>query len=288
VRWREKDGRRPRRIFADKALAERLVAEKRSAQAGKKRRPRGAKRPGGATLADYFATGYGPKIGRSRKSKRKVAPSTRESRENVWKHWIEPRLGQVRIRNITPADVEALLKTITHAGLGTDGTYPVDEAGNERKPHHSWTNGLAVEEPSDVVQESVSEIRHILRQGDRYLLELRHQGSLYRSARRPGLLRTTALVASCEPTASVAWEAKKKFDEITEAISQAGDRHPELHEGETPQWWKDMLNYKLEVKNNTLQLVAAKDTRTPRRGRVGDTATARRRWSAWSTATRST
>jgi hypothetical protein len=74
VRWREKDGRRPRRIFADKALAERLVAEKRSAQAGKKRRLRGAKRPGGATLADYFATGYGPKIGRSRKSKRKVAP----------------------------------------------------------------------------------------------------------------------------------------------------------------------------------------------------------------------
>ncbi len=30
VRWREKDGRRPRRILADKALAERLVAEKRS------------------------------------------------------------------------------------------------------------------------------------------------------------------------------------------------------------------------------------------------------------------
>jgi len=44
VRWRERDGRRLRRIFADKALAERLVAEKRSAQAGKKRRPRGAKR----------------------------------------------------------------------------------------------------------------------------------------------------------------------------------------------------------------------------------------------------
>lgn len=143
VRWREKDGRRPRRILADKALAERLVAEKRSAQAGKKRRPRGVKRPGGATLADYFATGYGPKIGQSRKSKRKIAPSTRESRENAWKHWIEPHLGHVPIRNITPADVEALLKAITHAGLGADGTYPVDEAGNERKPHHSWTNGLA-------------------------------------------------------------------------------------------------------------------------------------------------
>jgi len=143
VRWRE-DGRRPGRSFGpnDKALAERFASEKRAAQVGKTRRPRARKQPGGGTLADYFTTGYGSKIGQSRTSKRTVTASTRESRENAWKHWIEPNLGQMPIRNITPADVEGLLKLITHAGLGPDGKFARDVDGDIVLPHPSWTNGL--------------------------------------------------------------------------------------------------------------------------------------------------
>lgn len=69
-------------------------------------------------------------------------------------------------------------------------------------------------------------------------------------------------------------EASKKFaNDIATAITTAFD-NPEAWEGQTPQWWSDMKKYKWTVSNNTLQLMEA-DTRSQRRGRVGDTSTSR-------------
>lgn len=69
-------------------------------------------------------------------------------------------------------------------------------------------------------------------------------------------------------------EASKKFaNDIATAITTAFD-NPEAWEGQTPQWWSDMKKYKWTVSNNTLQLVEG-DTRSQRRGRVGDTSTSR-------------
>ena len=147
VRWRDGE-RRPSRSFSskDKPLAERLVAELRAKQSDKVRRKRTKKQPGGATLAEYFAKGYGTKIAYSRETKKEIGPSTRESRLNAWNHWINPHLGHMPIRNITPADIEALLKMITHNGLDANGKLTVDQNGNAQKPHPSWKNGHAAAE----------------------------------------------------------------------------------------------------------------------------------------------
>jgi len=70
-------------------------------------------------------------------------------------------------------------------------------------------------------------------------------------------------------------EAERSFaNEIANAITTAFDNKPEIFEGEAPQWWGDMKNYKWQATGNTLQLIAM-DTRSPRRGRVGDTPTSR-------------
>lgn len=70
-------------------------------------------------------------------------------------------------------------------------------------------------------------------------------------------------------------EAEKRFaGEIAHAITTAFDNKPEIFEGEAPQWWGDMKKYKWQAKDNTLQLVEG-DTRTSRRGRIGDTSTSR-------------
>ena len=147
VRWRE-GKRRPSRSFSakDKPLAERLVAELRAKQSGKTRRKRAKKQPGGATLSEYFTKGYAAKIGYSRETKKEIGASTRESRLNAWNHWVKPHLGHMPIRNITPADIEGLLKAITHAGRDEDGKFAVDQDGNALKPHPSWKNGRAAAE----------------------------------------------------------------------------------------------------------------------------------------------
>lgn len=69
-------------------------------------------------------------------------------------------------------------------------------------------------------------------------------------------------------------EAKKYFNELANSIRAAFDAKQEPWEGDAPAWWSDMKKYKWTVSNNTLQLVGG-DTRTPRRGRVGDTSTSR-------------
>jgi integrase len=144
LRWRDGDKRRSRSFAAsEKGLAERQLTEVRSAQSTKTRRPRSRKKQGGATLTEYFTACYASKIGISRESKKRVEPSTRESRENAWNTWIKPNMGDLPIRNITPADVESFLKAITHHGLDINGEFPVNDDGVVVKPQASWTNGHA-------------------------------------------------------------------------------------------------------------------------------------------------
>jgi hypothetical protein len=64
LRWRDGDKRRSRSFAAsEKGLAERLLAEVRSAQSTKTRRPRSRKKQGGATLTEYFTACYASKSG---------------------------------------------------------------------------------------------------------------------------------------------------------------------------------------------------------------------------------
>jgi integrase len=144
VRWRE-GAKRPGRSFGpdEKPLAERFAAERRAVQGGKTRKPRkSTRKPAGRTLADYFVKGYATKITLSRKTQKKTSPSTLATRESVWTAWVQPHLGARPLRAITPADVEAFYKKITHTGRDADGNFLLDEDGEPILPHPGWTNGL--------------------------------------------------------------------------------------------------------------------------------------------------
>jgi len=69
-------------------------------------------------------------------------------------------------------------------------------------------------------------------------------------------------------------DTRKIFEDMNKAVKQAFDTKPEMWENDAPQWWNSMLNARWEVSGNTLKLVQD-DTKTPRRGQVGDTATSR-------------
>lgn len=69
-------------------------------------------------------------------------------------------------------------------------------------------------------------------------------------------------------------EALKALQDLNTQFSTAFDTSPEGWEGKTPRWWSDMQKYKWVAKGNTLSLVEG-DTRSSRRGRVGDTPTSR-------------
>jgi integrase len=144
VRWRAGKSRKSKSFgLKERALAERFLAEVRAAQKSKSRKPRpSTRKPAGRTLSDYFAKGYATKITLSRKTQQKVSPSTLATREAVWNAWIEPHLGSRPLRAITPADIEAFYKKITHAGRDNDGDFLLDEDGNPVLPHPGWTNGL--------------------------------------------------------------------------------------------------------------------------------------------------
>jgi integrase len=144
VRWRE-GSKRPGRSFGpdDKPLADRFAAEQRAAQAGKSRKPRRRSNPAGATLAEYVAKAYEPKKSMSRKTKRQLSSSTKETREHAWENWIKPHLGDRPIRSITAADVEALLKKITFHGRDKNGHFPLDEEGAPILPSGQWRDGVS-------------------------------------------------------------------------------------------------------------------------------------------------
>ncbi len=128
VRWRE-GGKRPGRSFGldEKPLAERFIEEKRAHQAAttkvKPAKPKTQRRrKGSATLSEFFVDSYSTKATMSRKTKAQLSASARESRETVWRRWIEPALGCRPIKSITAADVEALYKQITHSGRDHEGS----------------------------------------------------------------------------------------------------------------------------------------------------------------------
>ena len=71
-------------------------------------------------------------------------------------------------------------------------------------------------------------------------------------------------------------ETKKIFTDISNAIGVAFDPKSEIWEKDAPQWWTQMKQFQWKAEGNTLKLVdMSPDTRTPRRGRVGDTPTSR-------------
>jgi len=84
----------------------------------------------------------------------------------------------------------------------------------------------------------------------------------------------TAKTFQVEGTVALDKAAMDKFTDIYNAISTGSDNKPEGYEN-APQWWNSMLNARWEVSGNTLKLVQGGDTRTPRRGQIGDTATSR-------------
>jgi integrase len=144
VRWRE-GAKRPGRSFGpdEKPLAERFAAEQRAAQGGKTRKSRRRPNPAGATLAEYVAKAYEPKKSMSRKTKRQLSSSTKETREHAWDNWIKPHLGDRPIRSISVADVEALLKRITFHGRDENGRFPLDDNGEPILPTGQWKDGLS-------------------------------------------------------------------------------------------------------------------------------------------------
>lgn len=144
VRWRADNKRRSRSFgLKERAVAERFLGEIRTAQKSKARKStKRTRKPSGATLADYFAKDYASKLTISRKTQQKLSPSALTTREGVWKTWVAPHLGSRPLRSISPADVEAFYKTITHAGRDEDGAFLLDEDGEPMLPHSGWTDGI--------------------------------------------------------------------------------------------------------------------------------------------------
>jgi integrase len=144
VRWRAGNKRRSKSFgMKEKAVAERFLAEVRTAQKSKARKAaKRTRKPAGATLADYFAKGYASKKTISRKTQQKVSPSVLATREGLWNTWIAPQLGSRPLRSISPADIEAFYKTITHAGRDENGAFLLDEDGEPMLPHPGWTDGI--------------------------------------------------------------------------------------------------------------------------------------------------
>jgi integrase len=144
VRWRAGKSRKSKSFgLKERALADRFLAEVRTSQKSKSCAARTTTRkPAGMTLGDYFAKGYATKITLSRKTQKKTSPSTLATRESVWTAWVQPHLGARPLRAITPADVEAFYKKITHTGRDADGNFLLDEDGEPILPHPGWTNGL--------------------------------------------------------------------------------------------------------------------------------------------------
>ena len=144
VRWRAGNKRRSKSFgMKEKAVAERFLSEVRSAQKSKARKTaKRTRKPSGATLADYFAKSYASKKTISRKTQQKVSPSVLATREGLWNTWIAPQLGSRPLRSISPADIEAFYKTITHAGRDENGAFLLDEDGEPMLPHPGWKDGL--------------------------------------------------------------------------------------------------------------------------------------------------
>jgi len=85
----------------------------------------------------------------------------------------------------------------------------------------------------------------------------------------------TAKVYQMEGDVKITGDALKYLEEIKNSMSVGFDANEEPWGKEAPKWWNDMKNYKWVAKDSTLSLVEVKDTRTPRRGRIGDTTTSR-------------
>ena len=111
IRWRASNKRRSKSFgLKERAVAERFLAEVRTAQKSKARKTaKRTRKPSGATLADYFAKSYASKKTISRKTQQKVSPSVLATREGLWNIWIAPQLGSRPLRSISPADIEVTL-----------------------------------------------------------------------------------------------------------------------------------------------------------------------------------